>query len=121
MIGTFITVALLTFKNRIVQRARRLREPRYLIGAIAGAVYFWFMFLRRAHNASHVLNGNLSFKPVIVDVASVVVLLMRLRPGRCRAIPAAWSSATPRSPSSFPHRYAAATCCSTRSSARSRN
>lgn len=78
MIGTFVIVALLTFKNRIVHRARRLREPRYLIGAIAGGVYFWFMFFRRAHNTGHVLLRNLSFKPVIVDVASVVVLLMMI-------------------------------------------
>ncbi|MDP9362324.1 MAG: hypothetical protein M3P29_12850 [Acidobacteriota bacterium] len=78
MIGTFVIVALLTFKNRIVRRVRRLREPRYLIGAIAGAAYFWFFVFRRAHNSGHVLIRNLSFKPVIVDVASVVVLLMMI-------------------------------------------
>ena len=79
MIGTFITVALLTFKNRFLQRARRLREPRYLIGALAGGAYFWFFYLRNAHRNAHVLSGgNLSYKPIIVDVASIIVLLMMI-------------------------------------------
>jgi ABC-2 type transport system permease protein len=78
VIGTFIIVALLTFKNRILQRARRLREPRYLIGAIAGAAYFWFFYLRSAHKSSRVLSGNISFMPVVVDVASMVVLVMMI-------------------------------------------
>lgn len=46
MIGTFLLVAALSFKNRLVSRLARLREPRYLIGAIAGVAYFWFMFFR---------------------------------------------------------------------------
>ena len=57
MIGTFLTVAFLTLKNKIVQRVRRLREPRYLIGAIAGAAYFWFMFFRRSM-AAHSSDSN---------------------------------------------------------------
>lgn len=78
MIGTFVTVALLTFKNRILQRARRLREPRYLIGAIAGAAYFWFFYLRSAHKSGRLLNGNVSFIPLVVEVASVIVLVMMI-------------------------------------------
>jgi hypothetical protein len=80
VIGTFLTVALLTFKNRIVQRARRLREPRYLIGAVAGAAYFWFFVFRRNHNSGVALARirDLSFNAVIVDCASVVVLLMMI-------------------------------------------
>jgi len=80
VIGTFATVALLTFKNRILQRLRKLREPRYLIGAVAGAAYFWFFFFRRAHNSGVALARirDLSFNTVIVDFASVVVLFMMI-------------------------------------------
>jgi ABC-2 type transport system permease protein len=80
VIGTFVTVALLTFKNRFLQRLRKLREPRYLIGAVAGAAYFWFFFFRRAHNSNPALAKirDLSFNAVIVDFASVVVLLMMI-------------------------------------------
>ncbi len=80
MIGTFVAVALLSFKNRILQRLRKLREPRYLIGAIAGAAYFWFFFFRRTHNSGVALARirDLSFNTVIVDFASVIVLLMMI-------------------------------------------
>lgn len=83
MIGTFLTVAFLTLKNSILQRLRRLREPRYLIGAIAGAAYFWFLFFRRAMGA-HSGNGKLimmktlAVSPVVADVASVVLLLLMI-------------------------------------------
>ncbi|MEA2342902.1 MAG: hypothetical protein QOF63_1071, partial [Thermoanaerobaculia bacterium] len=82
MIGTFLTVAFLTLKNKIVQRLRRLREPRYLIGAIAGAAYFWFLFFRRSM-AAHSSNGKLimittAASPVVADVASVILLLLMI-------------------------------------------
>ena len=78
MIGTFLTVAFLTLKNRLWQGVRRLREPRYLIGAMAGAAYFWFLIFRRASGAG---NGKLlllttSISPVAADMASIVVLLL---------------------------------------------
>lgn len=82
MIGTFLTVAFLTLKNKIMQRLRRLREPRYLIGAIAGAAYFWFLFFRRSM-AAHSSNGKLimittAASPVVADVASVILLLLMI-------------------------------------------
>ena len=82
MIGTFLTVAFLTLKNKIMQRLRRLREPRYLIGAIAGAAYFWFLFFRRSM-AAHGSNGKLimittAASPVVADVVSVILLLLMI-------------------------------------------
>ncbi|HEX9460322.1 MAG TPA: putative ABC exporter domain-containing protein [Thermoanaerobaculia bacterium] len=80
MISTFLTVAFLTLKNRIMQRLRRLRQPRYLIGAIAGGIYFWFLIFRRAAGASNgrVILKTMSITPIIVDVASVVLLLLMI-------------------------------------------
>jgi ABC-2 type transport system permease protein len=80
VIRTFLTVALLTFKNRIVQRAKRLREPRYLISAIAGAAYFWFFVFRRNPKSGVALARmrDLTFNSVIVDFGSVIVLLMMI-------------------------------------------
>jgi ABC-2 type transport system permease protein len=83
VIKTFLTVAFLTLKNRLVQHVRRLREPRYLIGAIAGAAYFWFLFFRRSMSA-HSGNGKLimmqtlSVSPVVADCAAVVLLLLMI-------------------------------------------
>lgn len=75
-------VAFLTLKNSFLQRLRRLREPRYLIGAIAGAAYFWFLFLRRSMGARPA-NGKLimltlAISPVVADCAAVVLLLLMI-------------------------------------------
>ena len=40
-------LTLCSFKNRIRVRLRRLREPRYLVGAIVGAAYIYFSFFAR--------------------------------------------------------------------------
>jgi hypothetical protein len=39
-------------RNRLRVRLRRLREPRYLFGAIAGAAYFYFTFFARMRAGS---------------------------------------------------------------------
>jgi hypothetical protein len=81
VIGTFLTVAFLTLKNRIVQGVKRLREPRYLIGGIAGAAYFWFLIFRRAagaHNGKLLLLKTAGITPIVADFASIVLLLMMI-------------------------------------------
>jgi hypothetical protein len=35
-----------SFKNRMVFRVRRLRKPKYLVGAVVGGLYFYFYFFR---------------------------------------------------------------------------
>jgi len=35
-----------SFRNWTVSRARRLRQPKYLVGAIVGCAYFYFFFFR---------------------------------------------------------------------------
>jgi ABC-2 type transport system permease protein len=81
VIGTFLTVAFLTLKNRITQQLRRLRQPRYLIGAIAGGIYFWFMIFRRAAGAGNgklLILKSMSITPLVVDFASIVLLLLMI-------------------------------------------
>jgi len=34
------------FRNRLVSRFKRLKQPKYLIGAIVGGLYFYFYFFR---------------------------------------------------------------------------
>jgi hypothetical protein len=36
-----------SFRNVVVSRLRRIRQPKYLVGAIFGVAYFWFFFFRR--------------------------------------------------------------------------
>jgi len=47
MVGTFLYLTACSLKNRVRRRLRRLREPRYLIGLIVGAAYFYFMIIGR--------------------------------------------------------------------------
>src|SRR5215471_7374960 len=35
-----------SFRNRLVSRFRRLKQPKYLIGAIVGGLYFYWYFFR---------------------------------------------------------------------------
>jgi ABC-2 type transport system permease protein len=48
MLGASVYIIVCTARNRMRQRLRRLREPRYLIGAVAGLAYLTFtLFIRQ--------------------------------------------------------------------------
>ena len=47
MLSPSLYIIVCTARNRLRVRLRRLREPRYLIGAVAGAAYLYFSFLGR--------------------------------------------------------------------------
>lgn len=47
MIGALLYLRLTSLKNQIISRAKRLRQPKYLLGAIAGLAYFYFIFFRQ--------------------------------------------------------------------------
>ena len=47
MIGASLYIIVCSVRNRIRQRLRRLREPRYLIGAVVGVAYLYFSFFAR--------------------------------------------------------------------------
>jgi ABC-2 type transport system permease protein len=46
MISALLYLQYHTFRNRLVSRFRRLKQPKYLIGAIVGGLYFYFYFFR---------------------------------------------------------------------------
>lgn len=48
MIRALLYLRVTSAKNWLLQRITRLRQPKYLVGAIVGAAYFWFFFFRRA-------------------------------------------------------------------------
>jgi hypothetical protein len=83
MIGTFALVTLQSFLNRIVARLKRLRNPRYLFGAIAGAAYFYFIVFRRmTHRGS---NGNaavafakLGLSGAFVDIGAAAIFALAI-------------------------------------------
>ena len=46
MLGALVYLRLTSFKNWVIARAKRLRQPKYLLGAIVGCAYFYFFFFR---------------------------------------------------------------------------
>jgi ABC-2 type transport system permease protein len=47
MLSSSLYIIVCTARNRVRMRLRRLREPRYLVGAIVGAAYVYFSFFAR--------------------------------------------------------------------------
>src|SRR5262245_38069408 len=47
MLAASLFITFCSFKNRVRVRLRRLREPRYLLGAIVGVAYLYFSFFAR--------------------------------------------------------------------------
>jgi len=72
----FIELALRSFRNRIVSRVRRMRDPRYAVGALFGLVYFGWIFFRNRGSARFFGQGTPS--ELRVDVVSVAVLVLML-------------------------------------------
>ncbi|MEO6246645.1 MAG: putative ABC exporter domain-containing protein [Opitutaceae bacterium] len=46
MLGALLYLRFTSFKNWVIARAKRLRQPKYLIGAVVGFAYFYFFFFR---------------------------------------------------------------------------
>lgn len=46
MLGALLYLRVTSLRNWAVGRVRRLRQPKYLIGAIVGCAYFYFFFFR---------------------------------------------------------------------------
>ena len=58
MLGALVYLRLTSFKNWVWSRLRRLRQPKYLFGAIVGCAYFYFFFFRPIDDASRASRRN---------------------------------------------------------------
>ena len=73
----FIELALLSFRNRIVARVKRMKDPRYAIGALFGLVYFGWVFFRNRGASTRFFAAGAG-GALRVDAVSVVVLFIML-------------------------------------------
>lgn len=82
MIRAFWFITARSFKNRVLLRLRRLREPRYLIGFVVGLFYLWFMVFRRMWFGPHrnVKLSSLAIQGGFVDVVAVFALFAMIVP-----------------------------------------
>jgi hypothetical protein len=77
VIRTFWFITTRSFKNRVISRFRRLREPRYLVGFVAGLAYLWFMGLRRmvlTHHGS-IRTGRFPINDFTIDIIAAIALV----------------------------------------------
>lgn len=58
MTGALFFLLFNSWKNRALMRIRRLKKPKYLFGAIVGALYFYFYFFRFALNPKRFGQGG---------------------------------------------------------------
>ncbi len=53
-----------TVKNRLVARVKRLKQPKYLVGAIVGGLYFYFYFFHWMFHANSRYDSPAAASPV---------------------------------------------------------
>ncbi len=90
MVGASSYIAWCTAKNRALVRLRRLREPRYLLGAVAGVAYFYFAVFARAgrppgrpgrgRQADRGVDLGAAFQIAGTSMAGLIVLTLSLVP-----------------------------------------
>jgi hypothetical protein len=81
VINAFLYLQFTTVKNALVQRIKRLKQPKYLFGAIAGGIYFYFVFFRRVLGVSSPGSGAAAVAPPFTmppDLAPYLVLFAAL-------------------------------------------
>ncbi|MGC4084111.1 MAG: putative ABC exporter domain-containing protein [Vicinamibacterales bacterium] len=79
MAGATLYIIGCSARNRFRIRLRRLREPRYLIGAIAGLAYLAFtLVIRDRAYAGQTGNGNVSFMAVEPTIGAVLLAVAAL-------------------------------------------
>ena len=89
MISALLYLQYHTSRNRLVSRFKRLKQPKYLVGAIVGGLYFYFYFFRylfRGFGGRPVVNiavspeHRLLFESLGALVLFVIVLLAWIIP-----------------------------------------
>ena len=94
MIGALLYLQFHSAVNRFQARLRRLKQPKYLVGAIVGALWFYFYFFRwmfiphRRGGAAALAGGidPLFFELLAALIFFVIVLLTWLIPGKRAAL-----------------------------------
>jgi hypothetical protein len=69
-----------SLRNSLAQRFKRLRQPKYLVGAVAGGLYFYFVVFRNAFRGlgagAPVPPGLASASPLLEPLAAAALLIV---------------------------------------------
>jgi len=78
MIGALLYLRLTSLQNLVWTRARRLKQPKYLFGAIVGAAYFWFFVFRRMlfipPGGTRDVSPELQAMPLMIIAVPVIII-----------------------------------------------
>jgi len=82
MIAALFYLQVQSTRNRIVSRFKRLKQPKYLLGAIAGGLYFYFYFFRylfrgMGSDGRHTMNAGIppEYLP-LAEAAGALILFI---------------------------------------------
>jgi hypothetical protein len=83
MISALLYLQFHSIKNRFLVRIKRLRQPKYLFGAIVGGTYFYFYFFRyffgfRAGRAGFVSNATPENLAIFESIGALIFLAVIL-------------------------------------------
>jgi hypothetical protein len=78
---------LTSLQNLVLTRVRRLRQPKYLIGAIAGGAYFYWLLFRRAHLGQAAATASPLAAELVPAVSAAAALLVSLIAVLCWVVP----------------------------------
>lgn len=82
VIAALIYLRIVSFQNALLSRIKRLRQPKYLIGAIFGGAYVYFALLRRLRMGRSVDPSGLTDAfplerlPLIASIAAAVLMIL---------------------------------------------
>jgi hypothetical protein len=77
--GAFAYLQAVSLYNNVRQRLLRLRQPKYLVGAVVGVAYCWFFLFHRAFRNGHVSVQRFELAPDMLSTfASVAALALLL-------------------------------------------
>src|SRR6478736_6055812 len=74
LLRALLYLRLLSAANLVLGRLRRLRQPKYLVGAVAGAAYLWFFFLRGLGPRSNSQSLALAFGEGRAEIFAAIIL-----------------------------------------------
>jgi hypothetical protein len=78
MLRALLFLRLTSLKNLVRSRVLRLRQPKYLVGAIFGAAYFYFFFFRHARRSSALMIPENAIGIASTDTAALLMAFAAL-------------------------------------------
>lgn len=76
MISALLFLQIHSVKNRLLLRIRRMKQPKYLFGAIVGGLYFYSVFFRNVAFARYSNGSQPSFSSEFEPVAALVFFVI---------------------------------------------